>query len=67
MSEIAPLYADRTSGFTSIVKLGRRIGDGAMMVRMSLIEGKETPKETKENNEKSEESSTSEIKEEKSK
>lgn len=36
--EIAPRYSDRNSGFTTIVKLGKRLGDGAMVVRMSLIE-----------------------------
>lgn len=41
LEEIAPRYKDRTSGFTSIVKTGRRVGDGAMMVKMSLVEGQE--------------------------
>lgn len=36
--EIAPRYKKRTSGFTSIVKIGPRMGDGAMMVRISLVE-----------------------------
>lgn len=39
-SEIAPRYSDRVSGFTTTVRLGRRLGDGAMMVKMSLVEGK---------------------------
>lgn len=37
VKEIAPKLKDRNSGYTSIVKLGRRQGDGAMVVRMSLI------------------------------
>ncbi|KKR80258.1 MAG: 50S ribosomal protein L17 [Candidatus Daviesbacteria bacterium GW2011_GWA1_41_61] len=37
--EIAPRYKNRTSGFTNIVKLGQRAGDGALKVRMSLVEG----------------------------
>lgn len=41
--DIAPRYkGDRVSGFTSTIKTGRRLGDGAMMVRMSLMEGKMT-------------------------
>lgn len=37
VKEIAPALKDRNSGYTSIVKLGRRVGDGAMKVRMSLL------------------------------
>lgn len=37
--DIALRYKDdRVSGYTSIVRLGQRQGDGAMMVRMSLVE-----------------------------
>lgn len=36
-TQIAPRYLDRVSGFTNLVKLGARVGDGAMMVQMSLI------------------------------
>lgn len=39
LTEIAPRYKKRTSGFTGLVKLGRRAGDGAMMVKMSLMDG----------------------------
>ncbi len=37
LEEIAPRYTDRTSGFTQVVRLGSRPGDGAVMVQMSLI------------------------------
>jgi len=37
IKDIAPRFKDRNSGYTSIVKVGRRAGDGADMVRMSLI------------------------------
>ena len=35
--EIAPKYADRTSGFTRIVKLGQRRGDAANIVQIELV------------------------------
>jgi large subunit ribosomal protein L17 len=37
-SELAPRYADRNGGYTRIVKLGPRLGDGASMVQLSLVE-----------------------------
>ncbi len=40
VEEIAPRFPDRPSGFTTMVKLGMRHGDGAMLVQMSLIEEK---------------------------
>lgn len=46
MEEIAPRFPDRISGFTTLVKLGRRLGDGTMMVKMSLIDDRKV--ETKE-------------------
>jgi len=36
--EIGPKYADRTSGFTRIVRLGQRVGDAARSSRSSLSE-----------------------------
>lgn len=36
-SEIAPKYADRKGGYTRIVKVGPRKGDGAEMVIIELI------------------------------
>ena len=35
--EIAPKYADRTSGFTRIVRIGQRQGDAAEMVQIELV------------------------------
>jgi len=35
--EIAPKYADRTSGYTRIVALGQRRGDAAEIVQIELV------------------------------
>jgi large subunit ribosomal protein L17 len=35
--EIAPKYADRTSGYTRIIKIGQRSGDAAEMVQIELV------------------------------
>jgi large subunit ribosomal protein L17 len=35
--ELAPKYADRTSGFTRIIRLGQRVGDAAEIVQLELI------------------------------
>ncbi len=35
--EIAPKYADRTSGFTRITHLGNRAGDAAPIVQIELV------------------------------
>jgi large subunit ribosomal protein L17 len=35
--EIAPKYADRTSGFTRIVRIGQRQGDAAELVQIELV------------------------------
>jgi large subunit ribosomal protein L17 len=37
IAELGPKYADRTSGFTRIVKLGQRPGDAASMVQIELV------------------------------
>lgn len=47
IKEIAPRFSDRNSGYTSIVKLGKRLGDGAMLVRMSFVEGVKVAKSIK--------------------
>lgn len=36
MKEIAPGFKKRTSGFTSIIHLGQRRGDGAVMAKIGL-------------------------------
>lgn len=35
--ELAERYASRAGGYTRIVKLGRRVGDGADMVQLELV------------------------------
>jgi large subunit ribosomal protein L17 len=37
--EIAPRYAGRSGGYTRIVKIGRRGGDGAPMAKLELLAG----------------------------
>ncbi|MEE9400373.1 MAG: 50S ribosomal protein L17 [Dehalococcoidales bacterium] len=37
-SELAERYAERPGGYTRIIKLGPRLGDGAPMVQLALIE-----------------------------
>lgn len=36
--KVAPRFKGRSSGFTRIINLGRRIGDGAEMVKLELVE-----------------------------
>jgi large subunit ribosomal protein L17 len=35
--DLAPRYADRTGGYTRIVRLGNRLGDGAPVVFIELV------------------------------
>jgi len=37
-ADLAPKYGERTGGYTRIIKLGPRLGDGAAMVRLELVE-----------------------------
>ncbi len=36
-NEIAPKYASRNGGYTRIVKIGQRKGDGALTVLLELV------------------------------
>jgi large subunit ribosomal protein L17 len=37
-TELAPRYAERPGGYTRLIKLGPRLGDGAPMVQIELVE-----------------------------
>jgi large subunit ribosomal protein L17 len=37
MGELATKYAERSSGFTRIVKIGERLGDAAPIVQIELV------------------------------
>jgi large subunit ribosomal protein L17 len=39
--QIAPRFADRNGGYTRILKLGHRAGDGAPMARLELLPAEE--------------------------
>lgn len=36
-NELAPRYAQRSGGYTRIVKIGPRLGDGAPVVKLELV------------------------------
>ena len=37
MGELATKYADRSSGFTRITRIGERLGDAAPIVQIELV------------------------------
>ena len=37
MSEVAPRYRERNGGYTRVLHLGQRLGDGAPMVLLTLV------------------------------
>lgn len=38
ISDIAPRYTDRVSGYTSTMRVGKRAGDGASIIRMTFVD-----------------------------
>jgi large subunit ribosomal protein L17 len=47
VDELGPLFKTRPGGFTRMVRLGRRRGDNAMMVRLELVEKPRTTDKSK--------------------
>lgn len=47
VDDIAPRFKKRLSGFTRLIRIGKRRGDSAMMVKMELAEKKKVEKEPK--------------------
>jgi len=37
-TELAPRYAEHPGGYTRLVKLGRRVGDGARLAQVEMVE-----------------------------
>ena len=56
IEEIAPRFTKRDSGYTRILKIGRRRGDQALMTRLVLVEGTEKQSKSKKSVKKSKES-----------
>ena len=51
IKEIAPKLDDRVSGYTTLARLGERLGDRSMRVRMSIIHSEQLKPITKESSE----------------
>lgn len=74
VDELGPRFKNRVSGFTRIVRLGKRRGDDAMLVKMELVEKAkaeekkiETKKKEKDKEMKKDDRKETKIKEKKSK
>ncbi len=64
-NEIAPVYANRNGGYTRVVRLGRRMGDGAEISILELVGFEEAvKKKLREKREKAEEKKAKRAKEE---
>lgn len=48
INEIAPAFKNRAGGYSRIIRLGQRVGDQAMMVRMELVGGEPKGERVKE-------------------
>lgn len=64
-ADIVPGVGKRESGFTQVVKLGRRLGDGAMLVKMTILQGEGERVKGKEKKEDAKEEVAEELKQEK--
>lgn len=51
VNDIAPKFKDRQSGFVTMKRLGRRLGDGAEMARLEWVGAVSVAKESKESKE----------------
>ncbi|MCJ7793229.1 MAG: 50S ribosomal protein L17 [Candidatus Marinimicrobia bacterium] len=47
VDEVTPQFKNRASGFTRIIRLGKRKGDDAQMVRLALVEKPEVKEKPK--------------------
>jgi len=46
-NDLAPIYASRPGGYTRIIHLGHRVGDGAKFVLIQLVQAADAAKEEK--------------------
>ncbi|MFI5252887.1 MAG: 50S ribosomal protein L17 [Bacteroidota bacterium] len=61
-TEIAPKVAERKGGYTRIIKLGQRHGDGAELAILELVDFQTAEKQTKEEKQKDEKKAQAEKK-----